>query len=53
MSRAKYLKQLERVNDAAKKAIDELIRENYELRTLLKEVQPHGTQANHRRAQLG
>jgi hypothetical protein len=41
MSRTKYLKELERLNDAAKKTINDLIRENYELRTLLKEVQPH------------
>jgi hypothetical protein len=35
MSRANYLKSLERINEALKKATDELTRENYELRLLL------------------
>ena len=43
MSRAKYLQSLERQADAAKKVIDDLTRENYELRTMLREVNyaPH------------
>lgn len=38
MSRVQYLKQLERREAAAQKVIDDLTRENYELRTMLKEV---------------
>lgn len=38
MSRTKYLKELERRDAAAKRVIDDLTRENYELRTMLKEV---------------
>ena len=43
ISRAKYLKSLERQADAAKKVIEDLTRENYELRSMLKEVKhvPH------------
>jgi hypothetical protein len=36
MSRANYVKQLEHIADASKKAIDDLTREVYELREQLK-----------------
>lgn len=36
MSRVKYLKSLERTIEAMKKATDDLTRENYELKQLLK-----------------
>jgi hypothetical protein len=35
MSRAKYLKSLERMIEAMKKTTDDLTRENYELRQML------------------
>lgn len=45
MSRTKYLQHLERQQDAAKKIIDDLTRENYELRSMLKEAK-HVTPPN-------
>lgn len=45
MSRNQYVKELERLTEAAQKVIDSLTRENYELRTLLKEVK-HAPPAN-------
>lgn len=45
MSRATYLKQLERVVTASQQTINELTRENYELRQLLKVAAT--TQRNH------
>jgi hypothetical protein len=38
MSRAKYLKSLERQLQALRKATDDLTRENYELRQLLQQA---------------
>lgn len=38
MSRTKYLSHLERQMDASRKAIDDLTRENHELKSLLREV---------------
>jgi hypothetical protein len=38
MSRATYLKQLERTVSASQKVIDDLTQENYELKQLLRET---------------
>lgn len=45
MSRANYLKQLERTIEAMKKVTDDLTRENYELRKLLQHVARSNNQA--------
>jgi len=44
MSRAQYLKTLERDVDAAAKIINELTRENYELKQLLRATAKNRTQ---------
>lgn len=45
MSRANYLKQLERTVEAMKKATNDLTRENYELRQLLQHAARTNNQA--------
>lgn len=45
MSRAKYLKSLERMLEAMKKTTNDLTRENYELRQML----VHATQSSQRK----
>lgn len=47
MSRAKYLKNLERTIEAMKKATNDLTRENYELRQLLNAAARQPQQSSH------
>ena len=50
LSRAKYLKSLERDLNASRKIIDDLTQENYELRNILRSLQDekHRNKSQHK-----